>query len=194
MRLRTIGKVAAGTFALTGATTGLFVLVAQDAYAVNFEATRFFMAVLLVLLVTPIQCGFEELLYRGWVMQGVYRLVPRPWVAVAVSSVLFWASHLSNPEAAGMAAYYLVVGALLSWVTLQTGRLEPAIGLHLGINMCALLVATPATTAFQPAGLFLEVQPNLVREFALIVILAAGSLVMLRRHKHQQAQLPVAMS
>ncbi|WIG95625.1 CPBP family intramembrane glutamic endopeptidase [Myxococcus sp. SDU36] len=143
------------------------------------------MALALVLVLTPIQAAAEELLDRGLLMQGVYRLVPRPWVAVAVSSLLFWAVHLPNPEDSGTpgwsAAYYRTVGILLAGVTLRTGRLEAAMGLHPGMNLCAFLVTAPATVMFRPASLFIDVQPNSLRDVAFIALLAVGTVLTLRR-------------
>ncbi|QDE88893.1 hypothetical protein BHS06_07855 [Myxococcus xanthus] len=131
------------------------------------------------------ECQRALVLYRGWFMQGVYRLLPRPWVAVAVSSLLFWAVHLPNPEASGTpgwsAAYYLTVGNLLAWVTLRTGRLDAAMGLHAGMNLCAFFVTAPATVMFRPASLFIDVQPNSMRDVAFIALLSVGTVLMLRR-------------
>ncbi|MFP2956295.1 CPBP family intramembrane glutamic endopeptidase [Myxococcus sp. 1LA] len=182
-------KAAAGSFGVLCVATGVNVCVDRAAFTPNFEASRFLLAAALVLVLTPIQSAAEELLYRGWLMQGVYRLVPRPWVAVAVSSMLFWAAHLSNPEAAGAkvwsAGYYLAVGGLLAGVTLRTGRLEAAMGLHTGLNLCAFLVAAPTTTLFRPASLFLDVQPSSARDLAFVVLLAAGAFFALRREEER---------
>ncbi|WP_141617353.1 CPBP family intramembrane glutamic endopeptidase [Myxococcus sp. AB036A] len=184
-RVRPFLNAAAGAFGVLSVAAGVNVLMDRESFTLNFDASRFFVALALVLVLTPIQAAAEELLYRGWLMQGVYRLLPRPWVAVAVSSLLFWAAHLPNPEASGTpgwsAVYYLTVGILLAWVTLRTGRLEAAMGLHAGMNLCAFLVTAPATVMFRPASLFIDVQPNSMRDVAFIALLAVGAVLMLRR-------------
>ncbi|NOJ77282.1 CPBP family intramembrane glutamic endopeptidase [Myxococcus xanthus] len=184
-RVRPFLKAAAGAFGVLSVAAGVNVLMDRESFILNFDASRFFVALALVLVLTPIQAAAEELLYRGWLMQGVYRLLPRPWVAVAVSSLLFWAAHLPNPEASGTpgwsAAYYLTVGILLAWVTLRTGRLETAMGLHAGMNLCAFLVTAPATVMFRPASLIIDAQPNSMRDVAFIALLAVGTVLVLRR-------------
>ncbi|WP_426749676.1 CPBP family intramembrane glutamic endopeptidase [Myxococcus sp. Y35] len=196
-RLGIVVKAAAGTFAVLGVATLVNVLVDGDSFRVNFEAGRFFSAVLLTLALVPLQAAAEELLYRGWLMQGLYRLVLRPWFAVGVSSLMFWVAHLPNPEASatpvGAAAYYLAVGSLLAWLTLRTGRLEAAIGVHTGLNLCSFLVASPESMMFQAASIFVDVRPGSARDLVLVALLAGSLFLVLRRGKRRAGLHPVAV-
>jgi len=186
-RLGTAVKATAGAFAVLTVATGVNVLIDRGSFLMNFDAARFVPAVLLVLVLVPIQAAAEELLFRGWLMQGLYRLIPRPWVAVVGSSLLFWGAHLSNPDPAGApwgaAVYYLALGCLLAWLTLRAGRLEVAIGVHAGVNLCAFLVAAAKTTTFQPVSLFIDVRPDPLRDLVLVAVLAGSAFMMLRRRK-----------
>ena len=57
--------------------------------------------VLAALLLTPLQCAAEELVFRGYVLQGLGRLLRNPLVLVVLSGLLFAIPHLLNPEVDG---------------------------------------------------------------------------------------------
>jgi membrane protease YdiL (CAAX protease family) len=117
-----------------------------DRYYLSFDARRFFPFLALVLVLTPIQSAVEELVFRGYVMQGLSLLTRSPALIAIVSSLAFTVPHLMNPEVHEygvlvMAANYFVIGMLLATVTLRDGRLELAIGLHAVNNVFLALVA-----------------------------------------------------
>src|SRR5262245_42320326 len=102
-------------------------------YYVAFDPQRFLLFVALVLFVTPIQSAAEELVFRGYVMQGLGLITRRPVLIAVLSSILFAIPHLLNPEVEKhgtllMAANYFAIGMVLATVTLRDGRLELAIG------------------------------------------------------------------
>src|SRR3990172_7201183 len=102
-------------------------------YRLAFNPDTFFVFAVAVLCLTPLQAASEELLFRGYVMQALGLLVKKPVVIAIVSSVLFMAPHLVNPEVAQapllVPPQYLVIGMLLAAVTLRDGRLELALRL-----------------------------------------------------------------
>ncbi len=121
-------------------------LVYPERYYLSFNPDRFFVYLVLVLALTPLQCFVEELVFRGYVMQGLGLLTRSPLVIAVLSSIAFTIPHLLNPEvlehgAAIMAANYFAIGMLLATVTLRDGRLELAIGLHAVNNVFLALVA-----------------------------------------------------
>lgn len=82
----------------------------------------------MTLCLTPLQTATEELLFRGYVMQGLSLLVKRPVAIAVISSVIFTLPHLANPEVARapllVPLQYVTIGLLLAAVTLRDGRLE----------------------------------------------------------------------
>src|SRR5262245_44332157 len=88
-------------------------------YYVSFDLQRFFRFTALVLAITPIQSAAEELVFRGYVMQGLGLITRRPLLIAIVSSVLFAIPHLLNPEVEKhgtllMAANYFAIGMVLA--------------------------------------------------------------------------------
>ncbi|MBI1965970.1 MAG: CPBP family intramembrane metalloprotease [Betaproteobacteria bacterium] len=115
-------------------------------YYLSFNPERFFMFLALVLVMTPIQSAVEELVFRGYAMQGLGLLVRSPALIAIASSALFTVPHLLNPEVHKhgvliMAANYFAIGMLLATIALRDGRLELAIGVHAVNNVFLALVA-----------------------------------------------------
>lgn len=128
-------------------------------YYWSFNPERFALFLGLVLLLTPLQCAAEELVFRGYAMQGFGLLTRRPALIAIASSLVFTAPHLLNPEVARhglliMAANYFAIGMLLATVTLRDGRLELAIGLHAANNVFLALAANYEGSALATESVF----------------------------------------
>jgi uncharacterized protein len=138
---------AAMVWAVLGlATIGVEHLLSPERYYLSFSAERFLPFATVALVVTPLQTATEELVFRGYVMQGLGLVVKHPVVIAVASAALFVLPHLLNPEAqqhgaALLGASYFVIGLLLAAVTLRDGRLELAIGVHAANNLILVLVA-----------------------------------------------------
>ncbi len=141
-----VARAAAAWAVLAAAVSVVEHLAYPERYYLSFNPDRFFIFLALVLVLTPLQCFVEELVFRGYVMQGLGLLTRSPLVIAVLSSIAFTIPHLLNPEvlehgAAIMAANYFAIGMLLATVTLRDGRLELAIGLHAVNNVFLALVA-----------------------------------------------------
>jgi uncharacterized protein len=114
--------------------------------------------IFLAMLFTPIQAASEELLFRGYLVQGT-SLITRNRVALSIiSGLLFMLPHLFNPEMAAnfavMAFSYFLFGAFLAWISLVDGTIELAIGAHITNNLFATLVVTFPESAIPSPALF----------------------------------------
>jgi len=174
--------------AIVALEQGLF----PDRYYLSFNPDRFFISLLLVLALTPLQGATEELVFRGYAMQGIGLLTRRPVVIAVASSALFTAPHLLNPEVARygiliMAANYFAIGMLLATVTLRDGRLELAIGVHAVNNVFLALVANYEGSVLMTESVFTARELDPVYSLATMV---AGTLVfhawMFRRATHEK--------
>jgi len=119
---------------------------------------------IVVVLLVPLQSAAEELLFRGYLMQGIGLALRRGWAALAVTSLVFAAVHLGNPELArfgrGFLVYYAGIGLLLGLATLLDDGLEVAIGAHVANNLWgALVVSFPGSVLDTPALLRMEGVP-----------------------------------
>ena len=91
---------------------------------------------LIVLWVTVLTPIAEEVFYRGLLLGGLRKRGLPPWAAIAISSVLFAASHLQGLQLPALALF----GAAAAILVTRTGRLGPAIAAHMAFNAVTVVV------------------------------------------------------
>ncbi len=134
-------------------------LLAPETYSLQFQADKFFVLMLISLLLLPLQTSCEELVFRGYLMQGLSLIVRWRWIPLLVTSVAFGLMHFANPEVQKFGlgvsmAYYIGVGLFLGILTLMDDSLELALGIHAATNIFASLFVTFDESALQTAALF----------------------------------------
>lgn len=173
---RRAGEGFAVWFAFAALASAIESALFPGRYRFTFNPETFFLFAAIALCLTPLQAASEELLFRGYVMQGVGLVVKRPIVIAVISSVIFTLPHLSNPEVASHAvlvpASYFVMGLTLAAVTLKDGRLEAAIGLHAANNLFTGLIANYEASALTTDAIFTS---TLDPVFAFPALVGAGA-------------------
>ncbi|NNG19429.1 CPBP family intramembrane metalloprotease [Naumannella sp. ID2617S] len=102
---------------------------------------------LVILLLTPFQALAEEVLFRGYLLQGLGALFRSPWPAVLGSALLFALFHgAQNPQ---LFLSRLAFGLLAGWLVVRTGGLEAGIAAHVINNLFAFLLAGLTSTIAQ---------------------------------------------
>ena len=132
----------------------------------NFKPIPFFTLVLISLLFLPLQTSFEELLFRGYFMQGLGVLAKNRWFPLLVTSVVFGLLHGANPEVDKLGnqimIFYIGTGLLFGITTLMDEGTEIALGMHAANNIIAALFVTTDWMAFQTAALYIDTsEPSL---------------------------------
>lgn len=124
----------------------------------NFNPLKFAILFLISILLFPFQIGFEEYLFRGYLMQQIGIVVKNRWFPLVFTSVIFGLFHSTNPEVAklgyGVMFFYIGTGFLLGIMTLMDEGLELALGFHLGNNLMAALLITSDYSAIRTDALF----------------------------------------
>ena len=156
-------------------------------YYLSYNAERFYPFLVAVLLLTPLQAAAEELVFRGYLMQGLGLLTRRPLAIAVASSIAFTLPHLMNPEVdqygvAIMAANYFTIGMLLATATLRDGRLELAIGLHVINNVFLALMANYEGSALATESVFTAAELDPVYSLAALVLGAFAFHAWIFRH------------
>jgi membrane protease YdiL (CAAX protease family) len=164
-----------GLSALGDLVMALFVTPGN--YKWSFQLNNFIIFAILSFIFIPIQSSTEELVFRGYLMQGFSLLAKRPWIPLVLSSAIFALLHSSNPEVASygldiMLVYYFSMGLLLGWITLQTAGLEAALGIHAANNIYASLFVTFPSSALQTPALFTMTSFNAVLSLVVFYITA----------------------
>ena len=137
---------------------GIGYYMAPEGIEWNFKPMKFAILVLVSLVLFPFQIGFEEYLFRGYLMQQIGILVKNRWFPLILTSVLFGLMHSANPEVAEMGfitmIFYIGFGLLMGIMTLMDDGIELALGFHLGNNLMAALLITSDWSAIQTDAVF----------------------------------------
>lgn len=124
----------------------------------NFHPVKFFILLVISIVLFPFQIGFEEYLFRGYLMQQIGIIAKNRWTPLVITSVFFGLFHSANPEVAemgfGVMAFYIGTGLLLGIMTLMDEGMELALGFHLGNNLMAALLITSDFSALQTDAVF----------------------------------------
>ncbi len=133
-------------------------LMAPSNYSFTFEPVAFFPILIVSILFLPLQTSAEELLFRGYLMQGIGAGTRKGWIAILFTSLFFASLHMANPEI-GKYGYILVinyigVGILTGIITLMDERIELALGMHAANNVYGATIVTFSGSVIQTPALF----------------------------------------
>jgi membrane protease YdiL (CAAX protease family) len=124
----------------------------------NFNPMKFAILFIISILLFPFQIGFEEYLFRGYLMQQIGIIAKNRWFPLLITSVMFGVFHSANPEVAkmgyGVMVFYIGTGLFLGIMTLMDESLELALGFHLGNNLMAALLITSDFSAIHTDAVF----------------------------------------
>lgn len=149
-------------------------LAHPEDFVFNFKAGPFFILLLVSVFFIPFQTSFEELLFRGYLMQGIGVLFRNAWVPLVLTSAGFGLLHAFNPEVDKLGPmillYYIGTGFLFGIVTLMDEGTELALGMHAANNMAAAVFVTMDWAVFQTDALLIDQsEPSLDMEMMLPV-------------------------
>ena len=144
-------------------------------FVINFKPIPFAILVVIGTILIPIQTSTEEYIFRGYLMQGFGNLAKNKWFPLIMTSVIFGAMHISNPEVSKMGniimVYYIGTGLLLGIITLMDEGMELALGFHAANNLVSALLVTSDWSAFQTHSIFKDIsQPSAGLDVILPVV------------------------
>ena len=147
----------------------------QD-YVWNFKPIPFAILFVIATLLIPIQTSVEEYLFRGYLMQGFGVLAKNKLFPLLMTSIIFGAMHLLNPEVEKlgyvMLVYYIGTGLLLGIMTLMDEGMELALGFHAANNLIGCLLVTTDWSALQTHSILKDIsEPTASFDIILPVII-----------------------
>lgn len=145
-------------------------------YVFNYKSKEFLILAAIGIVMVPLQATFEELYFRGYLMQGLGIVFKNRALPLIVTSVGFGLLHLGNPEVAQLGTIlmvnYIGTGFLLGIMVLMDEGLELSIGYHTGNNLITALLVTADWTAFQTESVLKSVaEPSVGFEIFLPVLI-----------------------
>jgi membrane protease YdiL (CAAX protease family) len=166
------GFLSWGILVLVLSVIGIY--LAPENYTFNFNAKPFFILVAISIVFIPLQTSLEELLFRGYFMQGLGVLVKNKWVPLLITSVCFGLLHGANPEVQKLGSilmvFYIGTGFFYGITTLMDEGTELSLGLHAANNMIAAFLVTTDWMVFQTDALFIDTsEPSVTWEMFIPV-------------------------
>ena len=147
---------------------------------------------------------FEETLFRGVLFRHIEAMLGS-WAALAITSALFGAAHLANPDGTPFAAVAVAMeaGILLGAAYLLTRRLWLAVGIHAAWNFTqGWVFSVPVSGGKAPLGLLItrRIGPDWLTGGtfgleasvpALVVATAAGVVILIFAARRGRIQSPI---
>lgn len=150
-----------------GAVTWLFIIssfalvgkfIDPEAMSYTFDISVFLPALLVLLILLPIQTTVEELFFRGFLAQTLSKAIQNPFVINVLASLIFASLHLANPEVQNDYLSALIVygsiGFAWGFAAYLFGGLEISIGAHFANNAFGLLIVGYENSALPSSALF----------------------------------------
>jgi len=155
----------------------------------NFNLMPFLGLLAVTLLLLPLQTSFEELLFRGYLMQGIGIAAKNKITPLIITSLAFGLMHALNPEIEKLGysvlSVYIGLGFFLGIITLMDDGMELALGFHASNNMIIALLVTSDWTALQTNSVFLDVsEPSAIGQIVpIFIILPILTFIFAKKYK-----------
>ena len=182
------------SFMLWGSISTLMVFfdywMSPEDFTWNFKPFTFLILFLISIVMIPLQTTLEEIIFRGYLLQGFGVLFKNRWMPLLTTSTLFGLLHLWNPEIDKLGIhliwYYIGTGLFLGLITLMDEGLELALGFHAANNLVTALLVTASWTAFQTESLLIDnSEPTLGVELIFTLLLIYPLIVFIFAKKYK---------
>lgn len=133
----------------------------------------------LALVLLLIQVSAEEFVFRGYIQQQLAAKFSSPWVWMVIPSVIFGCLHF-NPSELGSNAWLAVVqtsliALIMADLTMRTGNLGAAIGLHFANNVIGILYTSLGDSLSGFARYVLPISADRAEELRPLLMMEVGS-------------------
>jgi len=176
--------------AFTIGSTAIFYFLHPEDFVLQFQLVPFLVLFAIGLMLFPFQIGSEELIFRGYLMQGFGNLAHNKWFPLLMTSLIFGLLHMANPEVDKMGysilIYYIGTGLFLGVTTLMDEGMELALGFHFANNFVGAVLVTSDWSAFQTYAVLKDVSnPSSLIDVLLPVFIIFPILLLLFARKYQ---------
>jgi membrane protease YdiL (CAAX protease family) len=128
-------------------------------FTLNNKTTSLIILSVMSLMLIPFQAAFEEVIFRGYLMQGFTAILRNRWFPVIMTSVVFGLMHALNPEVKEfgfltMMPQYILFGLIFGVITILDDGIEAAMGAHAANNIFLCIMVTNKSSALQTPALY----------------------------------------
>lgn len=155
-----------------------------DNFSINNVSASLIWLVIIALLFVPFQTGFEEVFFRGYLMQGAGVWFGNKWAPLILTSVLFGLMHAFNPEIKEfgfwlMMPQYICFGLVFGLLVVFDNGIELAMGAHAANNVFLSIFLTQESSALQTAAIFEQKEVYPWTDFLSLIIISGIFLLLM---------------
>jgi uncharacterized protein len=163
----------------------LYLKLDPQNFSLNNKSGSIIIVAVISVLLIPFQAGFEEILFRGYLMQGFTAMLRNRWFPLAMTSVLFGLIHGVNPEVKEygfltMMPQYILFGLIFGITTIFDDGVEAAMGAHTANNAFTCIMVTSKSSALQTAALYEQYTIHPWIEFEALVVIGLIFILILK--------------
>jgi membrane protease YdiL (CAAX protease family) len=141
--------------------------------------------IIISLIFIPFQAAFEEVLFRGYLMQGFAVLARNRWIPLVMTSVLFGLMHAFNPEVEAfgfftMMPQYILLGLIFGIITILDDGIEASTGAHAANNIFLCIMVTNKSSALQTPAVYEQINIYPWIELAALVLTGIVFVIVLK--------------
>jgi membrane protease YdiL (CAAX protease family) len=153
----------------------IYLKVDPSNFSLKNTSQTLILLTIISLIFIPFQAAFEEVLFRGYLMQGFAVMVRNRWFPLLITSVLFGLMHAFNPEVEEfgfftMMPQYILFGLIFGIVTILDDGIEAAIGAHAANNIFLCIMVTHESSALQTPAVYEQHNVYPFTEFAALLV------------------------
>ena len=158
--------------------------------AYNLNPGPFILLLIISVLIFPIQASFEEIFFRGYLMQAFGLFSKKPIVPLILTSMIFAVVHFFNGTSLTISITIvfsaLILGLMLGIIALGENGLETAIGAHIANNMyvAIFLNSTDSGLGGLPS-LFTSQSSDTLSGIPVLIIMASLMLIIIFWNKKE---------
>jgi len=155
-------------------------------FRLNNTSSTLIPLILISLLCIPFQAAFEEVVFRGYMMQGFAVLARNRWMPLIMTSLLFGLMHSFNPEVEEfgfltMMPQYVLFGLIFGIITILDDGIEAAIGAHAANNAFLCIMVTNRASALQTSAVYEQLNIYPWIEFAGLLVTGIVFILILKK-------------
>ena len=154
-------------------------------YSLHNTSKTLIPLIIISVLLIPFQAAWEEIIFRGYLMQGFTVLMKNRWAPVILTSLLFALMHVINPEVReygfwSMMPQYLLFGLVFGIMTVMDDGVEAAIGAHAANNAFLSVMLTNKSSVLQTPSVYEQHVYNPGVEFLVMLAMSIIILIVMK--------------
>ncbi len=163
----------------------MFLKLDPSSFTLNNTSVTLIPLIAVSALLVPFQASFEEIVFRGYLMQGFTLLLRNRMFPLVMTSVLFGLMHSLNPEIEAfgfwtMMPQYIIFGLIFGIITILDDGIEAAMGAHTINNAFLLIMNSNESSALQSDALFIQKNIYPWIEFASLFLIGILAIIIMK--------------